>query len=181
LLVHPALEGDNLVRRVPVVHPGEAIEFRLVTQVKAYAAAVGQQAQQEPALLLPDAHGLGALPDQVGRQAVAQPLAGPGHNLDVARPQADFLAQLAEGGRLRRFVPLYATLGKLPGILTDAFRPQHLALIVEDDEPDVGPEAIRIYHTSQPYLAGGPSEPCCDRARPRPAALRAYCSELNSV
>ncbi|MOA37108.1 hypothetical protein D3C78_1586810 [compost metagenome] len=84
--------------------------------------------------------------DQTLRQTIAQPAAGAGENAHILGLQADFFVQFAKQCLFRRLLRIDSALGKLPGILVDAPRPQHLANLVGQDDADIGSEAIGIDH-----------------------------------
>jgi hypothetical protein len=64
----------------------------------------------------------------------------------MVRHQTHFFVQFTEHGLLGIFTPVNATLGELPRVGTYAFAPENLASLVEQDDADVGPEAIAVEH-----------------------------------
>ena len=60
--------------------------------------------------------------------------------------QAYLFGQFAEHGLLGRFIPLDATLRKLPGALPDPFCPEQASLGVTQDDANVWPITLRIDH-----------------------------------
>src|SRR5690606_25437771 len=54
--VDAALEGDHVVERIPEIHPAPVVEFGLLAGVEAQVALGAGELQQEPDLLLADAH-----------------------------------------------------------------------------------------------------------------------------
>ena len=90
--------------------------------VEAQLGFIGDEPQQEPALLLADA----AVAHILARQAVAQPAAGRAEHLDVPRLQADLLVQLAEQRLLDLLAAIDAALRKLPAAAPDPAAEEHL-------------------------------------------------------
>ena len=58
----------------------------------------------------------------------------------------EFLAKLAIKCLLRTFVGLDTALGELPGVLPDTPCPQHLAMIIGQDDADIRSKSIGIDH-----------------------------------
>jgi hypothetical protein len=54
--------------------------------------------------------------------------------------------QFTQHGLLGIFAPVNAALRELPRVGTDALAPKHLTSLVEQDDPDVRPEAIAVEH-----------------------------------
>jgi hypothetical protein len=61
-VINMALESDYIVYGIPEIHPFEAGEFRLISQIQAKGGVVSQKTQQEPNLFLTNAQGLGIVP-----------------------------------------------------------------------------------------------------------------------
>lgn len=80
------------------------------------------------------------------RQRVAQPSAGRALDLYVLGQQAQLFTELTIKRLLGTFVSFDAALGKLPGVLSDPARPQHLAVVVGQDDADIRPKSIGIDH-----------------------------------
>src|SRR5688572_9317147 len=84
--VDPALEIDDVVDRVPPVHPAPAVELRrLLGRVEAQCRIPDPEFQEIPALLLSDAERRRITPDELRRQAVAQPALGSRDYFDLLR------------------------------------------------------------------------------------------------
>src|SRR5690606_18830622 len=149
------LEGDHLAEGIPVTDPAPAIEFRLAGQIHAYPGVIAEQAQQEPLLLLADAQRLAVGAHQALRQPVAQPAPGAGQDAHVVGIMADLLVQLAIQGLLGGLIGIDAPLGKLPGVLVDAARPEYLPDIVGQDDADIGAETIGVDHGGSPHKTRG--------------------------
>ena len=64
----------------------------------------------------------------------------------MMRVQAHFFVQFAKHGLLGVFTPVNATLRKLPGVGTNTLAPKYLTSLVEQDDADVGPEAVPVEH-----------------------------------
>ena len=60
--------------------------------------------------------------------------------------QANLFGQFAISGLLCGLIRFDAALRKLPGVMLRPLRPQHLVIIITDDDPHVGSEAIFVYH-----------------------------------
>jgi hypothetical protein len=68
----------------------------------------------------------------------------------VLRAQAHLLVQFPVHGLFGGFPLLDATLGELPGMLLDALPPEHLVPGVAQDDADVWPVAVAVYHDYLP-------------------------------
>ena len=104
------------------------------------------QLQQKPDLLLALVMSTRITADKPVRHLVAQPIAGPGKHLHMLRMQPHFFVQFAKHGLLGSFAPVDAALRELPRVGADTLAPKHLTLLVEQDDPDVRPEAIAVEH-----------------------------------
>src|SRR5258706_1660043 len=112
--VDPALEVDHFADRLPVIPPPPAVEFRLAGQVEAKLRLGMPQAQQVPALLLPDAQRLGIAPHEACGQAVAQPPACLGHDPDILARHTESPVYIPEKTLLGGLAPPYPPPGKRP-------------------------------------------------------------------
>ena len=65
--------------------------------------------------------------------------------------QPNFFIQLSIHRLFGSLVRIDAPLGKLPRILSDAFRPEQLALLIAQNNTDIWPETVRIYHDQRVY------------------------------
>ena len=144
--IDPFLEIDDMIDRIPVVDPFPLIELGRAAGIEPQAFLARGQAQQEPFLLLPDAHRLAVTPHHAARQLVAQPAVGGAENPDIAGLEPDFLPQLAVHRLLCVLARIDAALRKLPGILPHAPGPEHGAIGVAQDNADIGAISIRINH-----------------------------------
>src|SRR5207253_9931263 len=90
--------------------------------------------------------------DVPARHLVAQPAAGAGNNPHMFGHQADLLVQLAEHRLLGCFAAVDAPLRELPGVGAYPLAPEHLVLLVEQDDADVGPKAVPVKHNQTPIL-----------------------------
>jgi len=99
------------------------------------------QPQQEPALLLADAHRMLVAADVARRQAVAQPTARMADELDLRLPEADLLIELAVQGLLGRLSGAHPALGKLPAAPAGAAAEEYL-LAVHQDDADVAAKTV---------------------------------------
>ena len=66
--------------------------------------------------------------------------------------QPHLFVELAEHRLLRRFAVIDAPLRELPGMGADPFTPEHLVLVVEQDDADVGSEPITVEHNQPRFL-----------------------------
>jgi hypothetical protein len=66
--------------------------------------------------------------------------------------QAHFLVQLAEHRLLGRLAVIDAALRELPGVGPDPLAPEHLVLLVEQDDADVGPEPFTVEHNQPQFF-----------------------------
>src|SRR6185437_15197218 len=112
--VDRALEIDDFPDRLAPGAPAPLIEFRLrgAAEIERHGCAL--QAQQEPALLLADTHGLLIAAHVPGREPVAQPTLRLAGQLDVRLGQADLFVQLAKQRLLERLALAHTALRKLP-------------------------------------------------------------------
>jgi hypothetical protein len=63
--------------------------------------------------------------------------------------------QLPEHGLLGTFAPVNASLRKLPAVGANAFAPEHLVFLVEQDDADVRAKSVPVKHNRTPifYIA----------------------------
>jgi hypothetical protein len=66
--------------------------------------------------------------------------------------EPDFLMQFPEHGLLGTLAAIDAALRKLPAVCADALAPEHLVSLVEQDDADVGPEAVPVKHNQPQFL-----------------------------
>src|SRR5690606_38787479 len=64
--------------------------------------------------------------------------------------RSHFFVQFPEHGLLGGLAPVNATLRKLPAVGADALAPEHLVLLVEQDDADVRPKAVPVKHNQTP-------------------------------
>ncbi|MNJ63858.1 hypothetical protein D3C77_597830 [compost metagenome] len=83
---------------------------------------------------------------QTLRQTIAQPATGAGEDVHIPLFQPDFLVQFAVQRFFGRLARVDATLRKLPGVLVDPPRPQHLSDIIGEDDADIRAKTIGIDH-----------------------------------
>lgn len=84
--------------------------------------------------------------NQAFRQTIAQPAPCRTNHLDMFRAQTYLFSQFTEHGLFWRLIPPNAALGKLPGMLPNAFRPKQTSFCITQDDADVWPIALRIDH-----------------------------------
>ena len=63
--------------------------------------------------------------------------------------------QFPEHGLFRGFAPINAALRELPAVGTNSFAPEHLVLLVEQDDADVRAKSVPVKHNRTPifYIA----------------------------
>ena len=88
--------------------------------------------------------------DEPVRHLIAQPVTGSGQHLYVLWKQSHLFMQLSEHGLLGIFAPVNATLRELPRMGANAFAPENLILLVEQDDADIGPKAVPVKHNQTP-------------------------------
>src|SRR5690625_2509399 len=157
--VYAPLERDDMIYRVPKIHPAISIKLGPVVNGQVKGLIIGQKLQQKPDLFLPDANWPLVAPLKTPGQTIAQPAGRLAKNPDMPGHQSGFFGQLAIHGLNRRFVLVHDALGKLPAATSGPTRPEHAAIAAGQHNPDVGPESIRINHDAQ----------CCGRLSYRPA------------
>jgi hypothetical protein len=151
-LVDAALEFHHHVERHPVVVPAPGVELGMVGGAQVQVPVVAHQLQQEPDLLLPLVVAARVASDVALRHLVAQPVPRARHDANVLRHQPDFLVEFPEHGLLGAFAAVDAALRELPAVRPDALAPEHLVFLVEQDDADVGPEAVPVQHNHTPNL-----------------------------
>lgn len=144
--VDVALEEYDLARRPPIVDPAPVIELRMRCCGEIDARFPGNQAQQEPALLLADAHGAGASADESCRKAIIQPIPGFSDHFYVLGLQPRLFGEFAVQGIFRALIALNPALRELPSILAAAAGPEHAARTIDQDDTHIGPVPLRINH-----------------------------------
>ena len=144
--VDTTLEEHHLAQGLPVLDPPPAVELGSLRPAQADVRLVTHKSQDVPALLLTDAEWPPVAADEALREAVPEPSAGAADNLHVGRAEPHLFVELPEHGLLRRLVPADPALGKLPGILAHPAGPQQLPGRVGQNDPDVGPETVRVDH-----------------------------------
>ena len=150
--VDAPFEFDDHVERHPVVVPAPGVEFGMVRGTQVEIPVVADQLQQIPDLFLALVVTSCVSSDEPIRHLVAQPVAGTGHDTHVLRMETHFLVQFPEHGLLGTFAAVDAALRKLPGMRADAFAPKNLVFLVEQDDADVGPEAVPVEHNQTPIF-----------------------------
>jgi hypothetical protein len=124
----------------------------VVGGAKVQVPVVAHQLQQIPDLLLALVVPTRITADEPVRHLVAQPVAGTGHDAHVLRLESDFFVQFPEHGLLGTLAAIDAALRELPGMGPDALAPENLVLLVEQDDADVGPEAVAVEHNQTPIF-----------------------------
>src|SRR6202167_4808755 len=138
--VNSPLEIDDFAHRRPIVGPAPAVELRGGGGIEPQLRFVGEEFEQEPALLLPYAAVAYVLP----RQAIAQPAARRGQHLDVAAFQADFLFEFAKQRFLDPFAAIDAALGKLPTTAADTAAQEYLSRGARQHDSHVRAETVLV-------------------------------------
>src|SRR6266851_3918552 len=138
--VDPPLEIDDLAHRRPIVGPAPAIKFGRGGGIESQLRFVGDELEQKPALLLPDA----AVADVLPRQAIAQPAAGGAQYLHVLAFQADFLLEFAKQRLLHPLAAVDAALGKLPTAPADAAAQEHFPGPARQHNAHIGAKTVLV-------------------------------------
>ena len=141
------------------VRPAILIELRFGGAREVEGGVRPSQPQQEPALLLADAHRLLIAPDVARREAVAQPAVRLPEQRHVRLGDADLLFELAVQCLFERLSAAHTALGKLPAAPTGAATEKHLVAVHQDDA-HVGPKTIGVDEVA--HLAT-----VCHKAPPR--------------
>ena len=113
---------------------------------------MADQLKQKPDLFLTFVETASVTANESVWHLVAQPVAGSGHNANMLSEKANFFAQLANHGLFWRLPPVNAALRKLPRVCSNAFAPEHLIFLVEQDDADVGPKAVTVKHNQTPIF-----------------------------
>src|SRR5437868_7006711 len=150
--IDASLEFDHHVEWHPVVVPAPGVELRVVGGAQVQIPVVTGQLQQIPDLLLALVVAACVTADEPIRHLVAQPVTGTGDDSHMLRVETDFLMQFPEHGLLGTFAAIDAALRKLPGMGAYAFAPENLVSLVEQDDADVGPEAVPVEHNQTPIF-----------------------------
>ena len=154
--IDAALELHHDIQRYPIVMPAPSIKLRMAGGAESELPVVRNQPQQIPDLLLSLVVTSGIAPYESVRHFVTQPVPCAGNDAHVFRHQPHFFVQLSVHRLLWRFAPVDATLWKLPRVGADAFAPEHLVSLVEQNDADIGPEAFSVKHNqSQIYILSG--------------------------
>src|SRR3989304_6013920 len=95
LLVHLAFEFDQRFERHPVIVPAPSVELGLLTRPQALVAIPGDQAQQEPDLLLAAIIAAPITTQPLLRHIVAKPIPRAPENSNMAGRQAHLFLQFA--------------------------------------------------------------------------------------
>ena len=126
------------------MYPAGAIEFGLVGEIETQSIFVGQQPEDEPALLLADAKGFAIAANEFVGQTIAQPVAGYAQYFDVIVLEAYFFMQLAKHGVDGLFAFEHAALRKLPAFGADTTTQQQLVVCVRKNDTDVCPKTVGV-------------------------------------
>ena len=161
-MVHLALEGNDIVHRIPEINPFETGKFRLVGQTKVKSRVLTREVKQEPNLFLADAQGLGIMPLISTGQAITQPAGCGTYKFHLVRRQTGFLFQLPIHSLDGSLIATHPTLWELPSVTTASLCPEDSAVPVHQDDSDVGSVTVWINHSCYlPALIG-----TCDTSTP---------------
>ena len=120
------------------------IEFRLISLAKVELHLRALQAQQEPTLLLPDAHRMLIPANVAGGQTVPQPAGGAADKFDVIPRHPDFFVQLAVSSVVEPLTEADTALGKLPTPSAGAAPEKNVALAAHQNDANVRAKAVCI-------------------------------------
>ena len=81
---------------------------------------------------------------EAGRQPVSQPIRGHPEHLDISRPKADLLTELAEHRLLEGLAEADTPLRELPSLAADTLAEEHAAAFLHQHDADVGAEAVAV-------------------------------------
>lgn len=109
-------------------------------------AVIARHHQQKPFLLLTDAKWLAAISQKLFGQPVFEPAMRAGNDIDILLGETDLFPQFAIQGFFWAFIVADATLRKLPCILTDTTRPQHLPHRIGQDDAYIGAKTFFVDH-----------------------------------
>jgi hypothetical protein len=151
-LVDPPLEFHHHVQRHPVVVPAPGVELGVVGCTQVEVPVLADQLQQEPDLLLTLVVASRVAADVALGNLVAQPVPGARDDAHMIRHQPDLFVQFPEHRLFGTFAAVDAALRELPAVRPDAFAPEHLVFLVEQDDADVRPEAVPVKHNHTPNL-----------------------------
>ena len=149
-LIDAAFELDHYIQRHPIVVPSPGIELGMVGGPKVQIPIVAHQLKQIPDLFLAFVMTARIAADVPVRHLIAQPVPRTGDQAHMVGMQSHLLMQLTKHGLLGGFAPVNATLRKLPAVGANAFAPEHLVLLVEQDDADVRPKAVPVKHNQTP-------------------------------
>ena len=148
--INAAFELHHDIQWHPVIIPAPGVELRVVGGTQVQVPVMPQQLQQIPDLFLALVVSARIAADVPVRHLIAQPVPGAGNDAHMVREQPHLFVQFPEHGLLGGFAPVNATLRKLPAVGAYAFAPEHLVLLVEQDDADVRPKAVPVKHNRTP-------------------------------
>jgi len=172
LLIDTALEHDDVLRRIPEIDPAPEIELGMLVRVEPERGFLADEPQQEPDLFLADADRPLVMAHEPVRQAIAQPARRRAEHLNVMRTETGLFLELAVHRLDRRLVAAHAALRELPAVAPDAARPEHAAVVLEKDDADVGPVAVRVDQAVLLLIPEDSSTACAIAARQNVARQR---------
>lgn len=121
------------------------IEFGMIHRIETNRRLLDTQLEQKPHLFLTHAARFRMLALVAGRQSITQPPLGAPDDMNIIRAEADFLVQFSVQGLFGGFADVDATLRKLPPVVTQATRPQHITILASDNHSDISAKTIGIY------------------------------------
>src|SRR5690606_12862968 len=124
--------------------PAPRIKLWVVGGAQVQIPVVADQLQQIPNLFLALVVSPRIASDIPVWHLVAQPVPGAGNHADMGWLQSHLFVQFAEHGLFWGLAPVNATLRKLPTVGAYALPPEHLVLLVEQDDADVRPKAVPV-------------------------------------
>jgi len=152
LPVDLAFELNHRVQRNTEVVPAPVIELGLFDAgSQPDIAVLSEHAQEIPDLFLSAVESSPFAPHPPRGDIVMEPVLGAGQQPHMLRPKAGLFVELAIHRLLWVLAVLNAALRELPGLLTDAFSPEDLVDLVDENDADVGPVAMFIQHNAQDY------------------------------
>src|SRR5487761_2084944 len=152
LCIHFALEFNHRANVQPIIIPTPGIELGMSASSQTHITITAHQTQQEPYLFLPAiiATRFALVPSLWN--LITHPFAGASEDFHMLWQQAHFLVQFAVHRLFRILAMLYSALRKLPRVLPDPLAPEHLILVVRDDDADIRSIAVSVYHVQLYWL-----------------------------
>ena len=142
--IDQAFEVNHFLDRLPIGSPAPLIEFGFIGLAKIELHLCAFQAQQEPTLLLPDAHRMLIPANVAGGETVPQPAGGAADKFDVISRHSDFFVELAVGRVFEPLADAHTALRKLPTPAAGTASEKNIPLAAHQDDANVRAEAVCV-------------------------------------